>query len=44
VGSLACDFRGLFAFPGSKHDDQIDSVSQALGDEGGYDRSLGWVS
>jgi predicted phage terminase large subunit-like protein len=34
----------LFAFPGSKHDDQIDSVSQALGYEGGYDRSLSWVS
>jgi predicted phage terminase large subunit-like protein len=25
----------LFAFPGSKHDDQIDSVSQALGHRGG---------
>jgi predicted phage terminase large subunit-like protein len=34
----------LFAFPGSRHDDQIDSVSQALGYEGGYDRSLSWVS
>ena len=34
----------LFAFPGSKHDDQIDSVSQALGYKGGYDRSLSWVS
>ena len=34
----------LFAFPGSKHDDQIDSVSQALGYQGGYDSSLSWVS
>ena len=23
----------LFAFPGSRHDDQVDSISQALGDE-----------
>ena len=30
----------LFAFPGSKHDDQIDSVSQALGYQGSsYDNS-----
>jgi predicted phage terminase large subunit-like protein len=35
----------LFAFPGSKHDDQVDSVSQALGYEGtSYDMSLSWVS
>ena len=33
----------LFAFPGAKHDDQIDSVSQALGHQGGYDTSLSWV-
>ena len=34
----------LFAFPGSKHDDQIDSVSQALGYQGSsYDGTLSWV-
>lgn len=34
----------LFAFPGSKHDDQIDSVSQALGYQGlSYDTTLSWV-
>jgi predicted phage terminase large subunit-like protein len=33
----------LFAFPGAKHDDQIDSMSQALGHQGGYDTSLSWV-
>jgi predicted phage terminase large subunit-like protein len=33
----------LFAFPGSKYDDQIDSVSQALAHKGGYDTTLSWV-
>ena len=34
----------LFAFPGCKHDDQVDSVSQALGYKGSsYDASLSWV-
>jgi predicted phage terminase large subunit-like protein len=35
----------LFAFPGSKHDDQVDSVSQALGSTNTYtyDTSLSWV-
>jgi predicted phage terminase large subunit-like protein len=26
----------LFAFPGARHDDQVDSISQALGHEGNY--------
>ena len=26
----------LFAFPGSRYDDQVDSISQALGNEDGY--------
>jgi hypothetical protein len=26
----------LFAFPGSRHDDQVDSISQALGHNIGY--------
>jgi predicted phage terminase large subunit-like protein len=35
----------LFAFPGSKHDDQVDSVSQALGRHGPfYDTSMSWVT
>ena len=33
----------LFSFPGSRHDDQIDSISQALANKGGYDSSLSWV-
>ncbi len=34
----------LFAFPGAKHDDQVDSVSQALGYQGSsYDTSMKWV-
>ena len=34
----------LFAFPGSKHDDQVDSVSQALGYQGSsYDTTMRWV-
>ena len=34
----------LFAFPGSKHDDQVDSVSQALGYQGSsYDSTMRWV-
>jgi predicted phage terminase large subunit-like protein len=33
----------LFAFPGSHHDDQIDSISQALANTSGYDSSLSWV-
>jgi predicted phage terminase large subunit-like protein len=34
----------LFAFPGSRHDDQVDSISQALAHTGGYDSSLSWVA
>jgi predicted phage terminase large subunit-like protein len=34
----------LFSFPGGRHDDQIDSVSQALAHiTGGYDTTLSWV-
>jgi predicted phage terminase large subunit-like protein len=34
----------LFSFPGGRHDDQIDSVSQALANiTGGYDSTLSWV-
>jgi predicted phage terminase large subunit-like protein len=34
----------LFAFPASRHDDQVDSVSQALAEsDGGYDSTLRWV-
>jgi predicted phage terminase large subunit-like protein len=34
----------LFAFPNSRHDDQVDSISQALSYESdGYDSSLDWV-
>jgi predicted phage terminase large subunit-like protein len=35
----------LFAFPHSRHDDQVDSISQALAyDNMGYDTSLRWVT
>jgi predicted phage terminase large subunit-like protein len=34
----------LFSFPPSRHDDQVDSISQALGCQGSsYDASLSWV-
>jgi predicted phage terminase large subunit-like protein len=34
----------LFSFPGGRHDDQIDSISQALAHiTGGYDTTLSWV-
>lgn len=33
----------LLTFPQSKHDDQVDSLSQALSYKGGYDTSLSWV-
>lgn len=34
----------LFSFPQSRHDDQVDSISQALGHEAySYDTSMGWV-
>jgi predicted phage terminase large subunit-like protein len=35
----------LFAFPGSRYDDQVDSISQALAHDimGGYDETLRWV-
>jgi predicted phage terminase large subunit-like protein len=34
----------LLSFPQSKHDDQVDSITQALAYEGyGYDTSLSWV-
>ncbi|MGD9920372.1 MAG: phage terminase large subunit [Pseudorhodoplanes sp.] len=35
----------LFAFPGCRHDDQVDSISQALAyNDTGYDTSLRWVT
>jgi phage terminase large subunit-like protein len=34
----------LFSFPGGRHDDQVDSISQALAHTGGYDSTLSWVS
>lgn len=34
----------LFAFPGGRHDDQVDSISQALAEgAGGYDSTLSWI-
>jgi predicted phage terminase large subunit-like protein len=34
----------VFAFPQSRHDDQIDSISQALAySASGYDTTLSWV-
>ena len=34
----------LFAFPQSRHDDQVDSISQALAKaKTGYDTSMSWV-
>lgn len=34
----------LFAFPQSRHDDQVDSISQALAHEfSGYDETMNWV-
>lgn len=33
----------LLTFPQGKHDDQVDSLSQALSYKGGYDTSLSWV-
>ncbi len=34
----------LFSFPASRHDDQVDSISQALTHiTGGYDATLSWV-
>jgi len=34
----------LFSFPGSRHDDQVDSISQALNHiSSGYDATLSWV-
>jgi predicted phage terminase large subunit-like protein len=33
----------LFSFPGSRHDDQVDSISQALAHSGGYDSTMSWV-
>ena len=34
----------LFSFPGSRHDDQVDSISQALTHiSSGYDATLSWV-
>ena len=36
--------RELLMFPQSRHDDQVDSITQALAYEGtGYDRSLSWL-
>jgi predicted phage terminase large subunit-like protein len=34
----------LLTFPQGKHDDQVDSLSQALSYKGGYDTTLSWVS
>ena len=34
----------LLTFPHGKTDDQVDSISQALSHQTGYDRSLSWVS
>jgi predicted phage terminase large subunit-like protein len=34
----------LLAFPQSKHDDQVDSISQALAFKMGYDSTMSWVS
>jgi predicted phage terminase large subunit-like protein len=33
----------LLAFPRGKHDDQVDSISQALAYKFGYDASMSWV-
>lgn len=33
----------LLTFPQGKHDDQVDSLSQALAYKGGYDTTLSWV-
>ena len=34
----------LFAFPQSRHDDQVDSISQALAHaSSGYDTTMSWV-
>ena len=34
----------LFSFPHGRHDDQVDSISQALGDQGSsFDTSYSWV-
>ena len=35
----------IFAFPGGRHDDHVDSISQALAHDifGGYDTSMRWV-
>ncbi|MCR6732646.1 MAG: phage terminase large subunit [Afipia sp.] len=33
----------LLTFPQGKHDDQVDSLSQALSYKGGYDTTLSWV-
>jgi predicted phage terminase large subunit-like protein len=33
----------LLNFPQGKHDDQVDSLSQALAYKGGYDTTLSWV-
>jgi predicted phage terminase large subunit-like protein len=34
----------LFSFPHGRHDDQVDSISQALGHQGSsYDTTLSWV-
>ena len=34
----------LFSFPQSRHDDQVDSISQALANaKSGYDTTMSWV-
>ena len=33
----------LLTFPQGKHDDQVDSLSQALSYKGGYDTTMSWV-
>ncbi len=34
----------LLSFPQGKTDDQVDSISQALSHETGFDPTLSWVS
>jgi predicted phage terminase large subunit-like protein len=41
---LACLEEELLTFPHGRHDDQVDSISQALNNPGySYDTSLSWV-
>ena len=41
---LACLEEELLSFPHGRHDDQVDSISQALNNPGySYDTTLSWV-